>query len=376
MNGNTQTNGHPTPATRYRDDLASGEIGADPAQAVAVRSLQRIYDELLASPAPQRDSWLMRLLGRDRPRWQPVPGIYLWGQVGRGKTYLVDTFYECLPFPHKTRVHFHHFMRRIHAALNARDNEADPLQQIAAEWATEYRVLCLDEFHVADITDAMLLGTLLEALFGAGVTLIATSNEAPPDLYSGGLQRERFLPAIALLEQHLEVMELAGEQDYRLRALEQAPVYYCVPAGEHQAELEQRFRAIAPERGQRGVDLVVEGRPIPTVRLADGIAWFTFGTLCGGARSTGDYIEIARLCHTVVLADVPRLGPDDSDAARRFINLVDELYDRNVNLIITAAAEPEALYHGTRLAQPFRRTVSRLREMRSHDYLARPHSSD
>lgn len=234
-------------------------------------------------------------------------------------------------------------------------------------------MLCLDEFHVSDITDAMLLAGLLEALFEAGVTLIATSNEAPGELYAGGLQRERFLPAIALIESHLEVLELAGELDYRLRALEQAPVYYVAAAAGADAELAQRFDAVAASAGRAGAVLEVEGRDIPTVRLADGVAWFSFDVLCGGPRATADYIEIARCHHTVFLSDIPRLGRDDGDAARRFINLIDEIYDRNVNLVVSAADEPEALYTGERLAKPFLRTASRLREMRSHDYLARPH---
>lgn len=364
------------PLSRYEADLAAGEIVADEAQRAAVVAIERVHQALLSSHGAPDDGLLSRVLGRRGPRWTPVRGLYLWGSVGRGKTYIVDTFFEGLPFAEKKRIHFHSFMRRTHDALKQRRGRSDPLVEVARAWAQEHRVLCLDEFHVGDITDAMLLANLLEALFADGVTLICTSNEAPDDLYRGGLQRARFLPAIELIKAHLEVFELAGATDYRLRALEQAPVFYRCEPGECDEALARSFRAIAPEAGVAGAEVEVEGRTIPTVRLADGVAWFTFDVLCRGARSTVDYIEIARCHHTVVLSDVPRLGTDDSDAARRFINFVDEAYDRNVNLVLSAAEEPEALYTGTRLAKPFLRTASRLREMRSHDYLARPHISD
>jgi cell division protein ZapE len=365
-----------SPLGRYAADLAAGVIAADAAQKGAVDCMERLHRELADSRDRAPGGFVDRLLGRRRLRWEPVRGVYLWGGVGRGKTYIVDTFYECLAFEKKRRIHFHSFMRRTHDALKDLRNESDPLKGLAAKWADEHRVLCLDEFHVGDITDAMLLAKLLEALFDHGVTLVATSNEIPDALYANGLQRERFLPAIDLIKAHLEVFELSGDLDYRLRALEQAPVYYRCAAGEVRGRLERSFLAIAPEAGAAGVDLVVEGRSIPTVRLADGVAWFGFEVLCGGPRSTIDYIEIARCHHTVIVSDVPRFGRDDNDAARRFVNLVDEIYDRNVNLIVSAAAEPDDLYHGGRLAKAFLRTASRLREMRSHEYLARPHITD
>lgn len=365
-----------TPAARYTADLACARITPDPAQADAVAALQRIHEALAATPGRREPGLFDRLRGRPVAPWTAVPGLYLWGRVGRGKTYLVDTFYDCLPPGSKTRLHFHHFMRRTHQALREMRDRQDPLRLLARRWADEHRVLCLDEFHVGDITDAMLLAGLLEALFDAGVTLIATSNEAPGELYAGGLQRERFLPAIALLEARLEVMELVGATDYRLRTLERAPVYYNETGAGGDAALAERFGAVAASGGVRDAVLEVEGRDIPTVQLADGVAWFRFEILCGGPRATADYIEIARCHHTVFLSDVPRLGREDDDAARRFINLIDEFYDRNVNLVMSAAAEPEALYVGERLARPFLRTASRLREMRSHDYLARPHVSD
>lgn len=365
-----------TPRARYEADIAAGLITADPAQARAVLELERVFQALANGPAKPSSGLFERLRGQRQQIWVPVRGLYLWGPVGRGKTYLVDTFFDCLAFPQKSRVHFHSFMRRTHDALKRLRQVADPLQTVARRWAGEHRVLCLDEFHVADITDAMLLANLLDALLADGVTIVATSNEAPGELYSGGLQRERFLPAIALMERELEVCELAGAVDYRLRALEQAPVFYRCAAGECTDALERSFRAVTGGAAATTSAIIVEGRPIPTVRRADGVVWFDFAVLCGGPRSAVDYIEIARCYHTLLIADVPRFGADDSDAARRFINLIDELYDRNVNLILSAAAEPEELYAGSRLLKPFLRTASRLREMRSHDYLARPHVSD
>lgn len=362
-----------SPQARYDADLAAGRITRDAAQAAAVGHVERIFQDL-QQPAPG-GGLFGRLLGRRRVRWPAVRGLYLWGRVGRGKTYIVDTFFDCLPFTTKQRIHFHSFMRLVHAELRTLKQAADPLKIVAERYAASHRVLCLDEFHVADITDAMLLANLLAALFEQGVTLIATSNDAPDTLYAGGLQRDRFLPAIAMIKSTLEVYELAGDTDYRLRALEQAPVYYVCAKGACRAELERSFRALTGGAAVTPATLDVDGRDIATVAQADGVAWFDFAELCGGPRGTGDYIEIARCHHSLILDNVPKLGPDDNDAARRFINLVDELYDRNVNVILTAAAEPEDLYHGGRLERPFLRTASRLREMRSHDYLARPHIS-
>ena len=362
-----------TPLARYQADLYAGRITHDIAQAASVAHAERIFQELTAEA--EGGGLLERLFNRRKTLWSGVRGLYLWGRVGRGKTYIVDTFFDCLPFEAKQRIHFHNFMRQTHAELRQLKREADPLKLVAARWAAQQRVLCLDEFHVGDITDAMLLATLLEALLGHGVTLVATSNEAPDELYSGGLQRERFLPAITMIKASLEVFELTGETDYRLRALEQAPVFYRCARGANEGELARSFSALTGGLATASGALEVEGRPIATVRHADGVAWFSFEALCGGPRSAIDYIEIARCHHTIIVADVPHLGPDDNDAARRLINLVDELYDRNVNLIMSAAAEPEDLYHGGKLAKPFLRTASRLREMRSHDYLARPHIS-
>mgnify|MGYP003671569944 FL=1 len=364
-----------SPRQRYERDLAAGVLMPDQAQAHAIAHVERLYQDLGAQPERQV-SFLDRILRRTNPGPDPIRGLYLWGRVGRGKTYIVDTFYDCVRDERKLRIHFHSFMRRVHGELRQLSHESDPLSIIGRRWATDIRLLCLDEFHVGDITDAMILANLLRALFDHGVTLVATSNEAPARLYRDGLQRDRFLPAIALLEQRLEVFELAGDLDYRLRALETAGVYYTPHNPDIEAQMAQRFRDIAPEPGEGGGGIDIDGRLIPTLRHADGVVWFDFDTLCGGPRATGDYIEIALCHHTIVLSDVPLLDRDASDAARRFINLIDELYDRNVKLIVSAAAAPEDLYTGTRLAEPFKRTASRLREMQSHDYLARPHLCD
>jgi cell division protein ZapE len=365
-----------SPQARYLNDVAASILTPDAAQAHAIDQVERLYQDLVASEVSHPTSFLGKILNVRNRRAVPVRGLYLWGRVGRGKTYIVDTFFDCLATDQKLRIHFHSFIRKIHSELKRLSNESDPLAVIGRRWAKEIRLLCLDEFHVGDITDAMILGNLLRALFDNGVTLVATSNEAPKDLYREGLQRDRFLPAIALLENHLEVVELAGDLDYRLRALEQAEVYYTPHTQAVDETLTTRFIDIAPEPGIIGAWIEIDGRTIETRRHADGVVWFDFDTLCGGPRATGDYIEIALCHHTIILSNVPVMDNDTSDAARRFINLIDELYDRNINLLVSAAAHAEGLYTGRRLVQPFKRTVSRLREMQSHDYLARPHLCD
>ena len=365
-----------SPQARYLNDVAASILTPDAAQAHAIDQVERLYQDLVASEVSHPTSFLGKILNVRNRRAVPVRGLYLWGRVGRGKTYIVDTFFDCLATDQKLRIHFHSFIRKIHSELKRLSNESDPLAVIGRRWAKEIRLLCLDEFHVGDITDAMILGNLLRALFDNGVTLVATSNEAPKDLYREGLQRDRFLPAIALLENHLEVVELAGDLDYRLRALEQAEVYYTPHTQAVDETLTTRFIDIAPEPGIIGAWIEIDGRTIETRRHADGVVWFDFDTLCGGPRATGDYIEIALCHHTIILSNVPVMDNDTSDAARRFINLIDELYDRNINLLVSAAAHAEGLYTGRRLVQSFKRTVSRLREMQSHDYLARPHLCD
>ena len=364
-----------TPLERYHADLQQFGYTADPAQQAAAAALDRVYHDLLAAPAGASApaGLLARLRRRPRPAPPPVRGLYLWGGVGRGKTFLMDAFHDCLPFAHKQRVHFHRFMHGVHAELRRLSGQADPLETVAARFAAHARVLCLDEFIVTDITDAMLLGGLLRALFARGVTLVATSNTAPAELYRNGLQRARFLPAIELLETHTTVHALASATDYRLRALERLEIYHTPLDPAAEVALRTAFDRIAPETGSRGETLVIEGRGIPTVRWADDVVWFDFAALCDGPRSQNDYLEIACCFHTVLLAGVPQFGPEDDDRARRFVNLVDVLYDHRVKLVLSAAAAPQALYRGGRLAAEFARTSSRLVEMQAHDYLARGH---
>ncbi|MEE4376261.1 MAG: cell division protein ZapE [Candidatus Competibacteraceae bacterium] len=361
---------------RYKKDLSREGFRHDRAQETAIRELQRIFDELLATPAPtppKRRGLLSRFKNQPEQRLQPVRGLYLWGGVGRGKTYLVDLFFEALPLEKKQRIHFHRFMYKVHSALHKLQEQQDPLQSIARQFAEQSRLLCLDEFFVADITDAMLLAGLLEALFSNGVTLITTSNIPPDALYKDGLQRARFLPAIDLLKQHTAVLRMDGGTDYRLLYLKKAAVYHH-PLDDKTAEmLRDTFEHVSPEAGQAGVVLEVENRPIPTQRLADGVVWFDFQDICDGPRSQADYLEIARCFHTVLVANIPVMDWQMENQARRFLNLVDVFYDHGVKLIITAAAPAEQLYQGDKLKFEYQRTLSRLQEMQAHDYLAKEH---
>ena len=358
-----------TPLTHYQRDLACPDFFSDSAQARAVEALEELYQRMLTEYHRRKS-----LLGRWRTPPPPC-GLYLWGGVGRGKTYLMDVFYDSLPFPGKARLHFHRFMQQVHGALRDKQGETNPLESIAREFAQRTQVLCFDEFFVTDITDAMILAGLLETLFAEGVTLVATSNIVPDELYSDGLQRSQFLPAIALLNRHTRVLNVDGGTDYRLRLLEQAQLYHC-PLGTSAADfLAERFATLETEHSdhQDEVDVQIEGRPIRACKVADDVGWFEFRVLCDGPRSQNDYIELAREYHTVLLANVERMSAASDDIARRFINLVDEFYDRAVKLIITAEVPIEDLYSGGRLEFEFARTRSRLLEMQSHDYLARPH---
>lgn len=355
-----------TPLEHYQQDLQRPDFFSDPAQARAVEALDALYQRLLARPR-------RGLFGRGKRVTER--GLYMWGGVGRGKTYLMDVFYESLPFADKQRMHFHRFMQYVHREMRARQGEKNPLIGIARDLARKTRVLCFDEFFVTDITDAMILAGLLGALFEQGVTLVATSNIAPDGLYRDGLQRARFLPAIELLKQHTNVLNVDGGTDYRLRLLEQAELYHC-PLGEGaEGFLTERFATLETEHAhhRENVELLVEGRPIPMRKASDSVAWFEFRALCDGPRSQNDYIEIAREYHTVLLGNVERMSAATDDLARRFINLIDEFYDRGVKLIVTAETPIEDLYAGGRLEFEFQRTCSRLLEMQSHEYLARPH---
>ncbi|MBN8481066.1 MAG: AFG1 family ATPase [Xanthomonadales bacterium] len=356
-----------SPSARHARGVAAGQWQADPAQDTALAAFDRLHREL-ATHAPPGLWQRLRGVRPEAPR-----GIYLWGSVGRGKTFLMDLFFEALPTPRKQRVHFHRFMQGIHAELRALAGREDPLVDVAARIAAEARVLCLDEFFVLDIGDAMILGNLLRALFAEGVVLVTTSNTAPSNLYRDGLQRERFVPAIALIERHCEVVELVSSIDWRLRALRQAPVYHAPPDANAERAMLATFRRVAGGNGRDAFRMRLNDREVDVRREADGVIWFDFAALCEGPRGVADYIELARSYHTILVSGVPQFTPQTEGAAQRFVEFVDEAYDRGVNLVLSAAVPIVDLYDGQRLRAVFARTESRLIEMHSEEYLARAH---
>ncbi|HNP37048.1 MAG TPA: cell division protein ZapE [Woeseiaceae bacterium] len=355
--------------TAWEHCLKSGTHERDDAQEALVAKLDDLQRRLVAAES-RRISMLVRWRARSVP---PVRGLYIWGGVGGGKTFLMDLFFATLPVKQKKRIHFHHIMRDVHARLAGLHDVADPLKRVAAEMARDISVLCFDEFYVNDIGDAMILAGLLQGLFENNVTLIATSNSQPDDLYKDGLQRSRFLPAIELLNTHTTVVELDTGTDYRMRMLEKAGTWLTPDDAAADARLAQLFRESAASQVQSATDLDVNGRPIRVRKRAESIAWFDFDALCEGPRSQTDYIEIARWFPTVLLSGVPQFAATDGDPVRRFIALVDEFYDRQVKLVASAACDVADLYPGTQHAFEFERTKSRLIEMQSNDYLALEH---
>jgi len=363
-----------SPLQRYLRDLEKEGFHEDAAQRMAVEKLQQLYEALI-NDEEERTKQAARLFGKFRKKKpEPVKGLYFWGGVGRGKTYLMDNFYESLPFERKMRIHFHRFMQRVHSELKTLDGKANPLLIVADRLAEEARIICFDEFFVSDIGDAMILAGLMGALFEHGVSLVCTSNIVPDGLYKDGLQRARFLPAIELVKKHTEVVNVDGGTDYRLRTLQQAELYHHPLDEQATRNMEKYFAQLAVEAGS-SKDLVMEvnGRELRAERHADDIVWFDFKALCDGPRSQNDYIELAREFHAVMLSNVPTMGTENDDQARRFINLIDEFYDRNVKLIISAEAPIHELYQGGRLSFEFERTESRLLEMQSQEYLSLEH---
>lgn len=362
-----------TPFEHYSQDLAQGTIQPERAQEETIKALESVYGQIV-------DCWreseglFGSLLGQKKKAIRQIKGLYLWGGVGRGKTYLMDIFYQCLPGERKMRMHFHRFMQMVHRSLYSHRGKKNPLELVAGQICEKADVLCFDEFYVSEIGDAMILGNLLEALLEEGIVLVTTSNIPPPKLYERGLQRQNFLSAIALLEAHTTVINLDGGTDYRLRTLENAGIYHSPLGDEADKGMLDCFDNLS--KGMSTWDtrsLEILGRDITVQRSAEGIAWFEFEDLCAGPRSAADYIEISQLFHTVLLSNVPVFDESLDDKARRFISMVDEFYDQNVKLILSAALPLEALYQGDELALTFERTCSRLMEMQSLKYLGQEH---
>ncbi|WP_151636296.1 cell division protein ZapE [Noviherbaspirillum aerium] len=347
----------------YEHALAQRGYQSDEAQQRAVARLQQAYDEWVAYKS-QRSSKLKRLISRPAvPR-----GVYMWGGVGRGKSFLMDSFYSVVPVVRKTRLHFHEFMRGVHHQLDDLKGVADPLDEVARRIAKKYRLICFDEFHVSDIADAMILYNLLKALFDNGVSFIMTSNYVPDALYPDGLHRDRILPAIGLIKDKLDVLNVDAGLDYRKRALEQVEAYHTPLSAAANEALRTAFAGIA-ETTDEDTRIHIEAREIRALRRAGGVVWFDFATLCGGPRSQNDYLELASRFHTVILSDIPKMSASMSSEARRFTWLIDVFYDHKVKLLMSAEVEPEQLYTEGMLANEFHRTVSRIIEMQSSEYM-------
>jgi len=348
----------------YQEELKTRGYASDPAQLRAVQSLERCAGEWTMYKEKRSNALKKFINNLDIPK-----GVYLYGGVGRGKSFLMDCFFNAVPLVRKTRLHFHEFMREVHRELAEIQGTVNPLDALALRIAEKYKLICFDEFHVADITDAMILHRLLAALFKNGVGLVATSNFKPDDLYPNGLHRDRILPAIALLNQQLEVVNVDNGTDYRRRAMEHVQLYHTPLGPQADAAMTEAFNRLAETQDEDPV-LNIESREIRARRKAGGVVWFDFKALCGGPRSQNDYLEIATQFHTVFLSDVPHMPVRMASEARRFTWLVDVLYDRRVKLILSAEVAPEALYTEGPLVHEFPRTVSRLNEMQSQEFQA------
>lgn len=369
-----------SPLSRYQRLLAAGEYQADEVQRQAVTQLDHIYQALqqipaVSAPAGGLRGKLSRLLGKssETAKQRPVQGLYMWGGVGRGKTWLMDMFFHSLPGDRKLRLHFHRFMLRVHEELTELQGQENPLEIIADGFKAQTDVLCFDEFFVSDITDAMLLATLLQALFARGITLVATSNIPPDDLYRNGLQRARFLPAIDLINEYCDVMNVDAGIDYRLRTLTQAHLYLTPLDEQTRQTMDQMFVKLAGKKGGAAPVLQINHRPLQVIHAVDGVLAVDFHTLCEEARSQLDYIALSRLYHSVILYNVRVMGPLKENTARRFLALVDEFYERHVKLVIAAEASMFEIYQGERLKFEYQRCLSRLQEMQSEEYLKLPH---
>jgi len=369
--------GHLTPAGLYRRSIDLGELMPDVAQAAVIDRLDQLFERAMKRQTPSSGlvkDVLVKWLGLSSSNAAgSVRGLYIWGGVGRGKTMMMDMFCSALPPERRQRMHFHRFMRRVHDALGRYSGQANPLLKVADEIAADGDILCFDEFFVSDIGDAMILGEVMTALFQRGVSLIATSNVEPVNLYKNGLQRSRFLPAIDQIYAHCDIHEIDSGQDFRLRTLQQAKLYHHPLGDKAQQSLLAGFSALAAELEKNNVKLRIENRMIEAVKVAGDVAWFDFPSICEGPRSQNDYIELATLFTTVLVSNIPLLDASREDAARRFISLVDEFYDRRVKLIVSADQPITTLYQGQRLTFEFERTQSRLLEMQSEAYLSEAH---
>jgi len=358
-----------SPLARYKIDIEQNNFSADPAQLNAIEQLDILFHQLIKEEK-QHDSFLGRLFNGQH---KPLKGLYMWGGVGRGKTYLMDSFYDALPIKQKKRLHFHRFMYWVHHELKALDGQSDPLKRIADKLANKTRILCFDEFFVSDIGDAMILAGLLQEMYRLGISMVATSNIIPDRLYWNGLQRSRFLPVIELIKQHSQILNVDGGIDYRLRTLEQAEIYHSPLDNAAEKNMQFSFSHLAVGEVNENTTLRINDREINVRAVAEGAVWFDFHAVCATPRSASDYIELSRLYHSVMLSNVPLLDDGVNDQIRRFISLVDEFYERNVKLIISAEVPLSVLYQGQSLEFEFKRTESRLREMRSCEYLAKEH---
>ncbi|HUQ11190.1 MAG TPA: cell division protein ZapE [Steroidobacteraceae bacterium] len=354
----------------YAGEMAKRGFIADDAQLAAIRQLERLRVELAeAASAPLGKRILRGLTSNgDAPR-----GVYLWGGVGRGKTWIMDLFYASLALAAKRRTHFYRFMQEVQADLKRLKGMQSPLDGVADKIAKKARVICFDELFVSDIADAMILAGLFQALLKRGVALVFTSNVKPRDLYKNGLQRDRFKPTIELIERHCEVVNVDGGVDYRLRQLTAAPIYLPTSAADTQKRLEELFDDLSDDDVESDGTISIHNRKIKVVRESENVIWFDFAALCEGPRSPADYVSIASEYQSVIIANVPVFGMEADNAARRFISVIDEFYDRGVNVIVSAAAPPAELYKGEKLKFEFQRTASRLAEMQSEEYLARAH---
>ena len=362
-----------TPLQRYKHDVSRKLVSPDSSQLRAVEVFETLFSKLV--PSEGKDRKVVSLFLKWAGVKAPIKGIYLWGGVGRGKTYLMDLFFECIPFPDKQRIHFHRFMFSVHNQLQALQGQKNPLDLIASRIARRIRILCVDEFFVLDIGDAMLLSGLLESLFNRGIVFIATSNIHPDSLYKDGLQRDSFLPAIQLIKRFTDVIELSGDTDYRLRSLTNATLYLFPHNEKTEKQLFTSFSELVPNPAdiQSNKTIEIQGREVSTRYNIEDVIWFDFAVLCSSPRGSADYVELARTFHAVVLSGVPRLGDESDDKARRFVSLIDEFYDRKVKLIMSADVEVTNIYFGQKLKFEFERTTSRLIEMQSYEYLASPH---